>query len=447
MTPHTKNITKKLHVTTFGCQMNEYDSQQLIRILAPLGYESTTDERAADLILINTCSIREKPEQKVYSHLGRLKKLKEQNPDLIIGVGGCVAQQQGEQLLRRVAHLDLVFGTHSIYHIPNLIKEVNETGRRLCSTDFSYDFNAPAENLSGGCADVKALVTIMRGCDNFCTFCIVPFVRGREVSRSKDEILAETEALVAGGVREVTLLGQNVNSYRPREGYGFVELLRDLNNLSGLERIRFTTSHPKDLSPELIDAFGSLEKLCPHIHLPVQSGSNGVLKRMNRKYTRERYLEKVERLRAARPDIAISTDIIVGFPGESDSDFQLTLDLMKEVRFDSSFSFKYSDRPYAKASMFTPKIDEEVKSARLSELQALQDSITLERNKTFEGTTQSVLVEGMAKKTPDKLTGRTVYNQVVNFSGSHELVGKLTPVRLETCYTHSMHGILVKETE
>ncbi len=447
MSLEEKTVMKKLHVTTFGCQMNDYDSQQLIRILAPLGYELTSDEQAADLILVNTCSIRDKPEQKVYSHLGRLKKLKEQKPDLIIGVGGCVAQQQGPKLLRRVAHLDLVFGTHFIYQIPQLVKEIDETGKRLCRTDFSYDFDYPTDQLSGACSDIRALVTIMRGCDNFCTYCIVPFVRGRENSRSKDDIVAETEALVAGGVREVTLLGQNVNSYRSSNGYGFVELLRDINAIRGLERIRFTTSHPKDLSPELIHAFAELEKLCPHIHLPVQSGSNTILKRMNRKYTREQYLEKVDRLRAARPDIVISTDIIVGFPGESDADFQLTLDLMDEVRFDSSFSFKYSDRPYAKASTFSGKIDEQVKSARLAEWQALQDVVTLERNKSYEGTTQLVLVEGIAKKTPDKLTGRTVYNHVVNFNGSNELIGKLAPVRLETCYTHSMQGMLLKETE
>ena len=431
---------KKLHITTFGCQMNEYDSEQIARMLSPLGYVLTPDISGADLILLNTCSIREKAEQKVFSHLGRLKRLKERSPNLIIGVGGCVAQQHGAKLLERVGHLDFVFGTQTLHQLPQMITEIKATGKRINSTAFQDDFVCPAAQEPAVPHHVKALLTIMRGCNNFCTFCIVPYVRGREVSRPKDEIMAEAEALIASGVREITLLGQNVNSYRSHDGYNFLSLLRDINKLEGLDRIRFTTSHPKDFSSELISAFGELEKLCSHMHLPVQSGSNPVLKKMSRRYTREEYIEKVEQLRSVCPEISITTDIIVGFPGETERDFQLTLDLMRRVRFASAFSFKYSDRPGARATTFTPKVPETIKSERLMELQTLQDEISLMQNKNLEGTVELVLVEGHAKRTPRKLTGRTSGNHVVNFIGSDDMIGRMIPIRLEKSFIHSISG-------
>ena len=432
---------KNLYIATFGCQMNEYDSQQISRILAPHGYVPVDRQDSADLIIINTCSIREKAEQKLYSHLGRLKKIKARNPNLIIGVGGCVAQQTGENLLARFEYLDLVFGTHTISQIPRMVEHIEKTGASVCNTEFTYCFDYPAEFGSNGHKPVKSLLTIMRGCNNYCTYCIVPYVRGREISRPRDDILEEARALVAAGVKEITLLGQNVNSYNPETTDGFVSLLHDFDKIEGLERIRFTTSHPKDLSPRLISSYGEMKKLCAHVHLPVQSGSNKVLKRMNRSYSREDYIQLTENLRKVRADISITTDIIVGFPGEEEIDFQHTLDLMRTVRFESAFSFKYSDRPFAKAANFSPKVPEEEKSRRLSELQNLQDQISLERNKLLEGTTKEILVEGYAKKTPEKLTGRTEGNHVVNFIGPDRLIGHIVPVRLMECFVHSIRGV------
>jgi tRNA-2-methylthio-N6-dimethylallyladenosine synthase len=437
------NHKKKIHITTFGCQMNEYDSERVLRILTPMGYESIENESDADLIFVNTCSIRNKAEQKVYSHLGRLQSLKKNNPHLIIAVGGCVAQQHGEKLLDRIGHLDLVCGTHALTRLPELIQEINDSGVRLSCTDYTYRFDLDSKEaaLPVKKTSIKNYLTIMRGCNNFCAYCIVPYVRGREVSRPKTEIVQEAQALVSSGVKEVTLLGQNVNSYSPDGGRdSFVSLLHELNHIDGLCRIRFTTSHPKDLSTELIEAFGKIDKLCPHIHLPVQSGSNRILHMMNRRYTREEYLDKVDQLRDVCPEISITTDLIVGFPGESEKDFRDTLDLMHHVKFDGAFSFKYSDRPYTKASAFTPKIPDTVKARRLTQLQALQEEISLERNTRLKGKTELVLVEGRAKKTPHLMTGRTGGNQVVNFLAKDDLTGYMTPVFLEESLSHSIRG-------
>ena len=336
---------KRVHIVTMGCQMNVYDSEQMLRLLAPLNYRSTSHLDEADLILLNTCSIREKAEHKVYSLLGRLVRLKRLRPDIVIGVGGCVAQQEGYRIVERAPHIDLVFGTFALGRLPSLVQQVKDQRKLIVDINprgASEPLCVKGPVLNAGRA--TAFVTIMQGCDNFCTYCVVPRVRGREVSRNPLEILEEIRLLVENGIREVTLIGQNVNAYGKKNGHGcdFPALLERVNDIEGLRRIRFTTSHPKDLSNRLIEAFSRPDKLAPHIHLPVQSGSDRVLRRMNRGYTRDLYLKKVARLRAVRPGIAITSDIIVGFPGEERGDFEATLDLVRQVGFDSLFLFKYS---------------------------------------------------------------------------------------------------------
>ncbi|MFH0731212.1 MAG: tRNA (N6-isopentenyl adenosine(37)-C2)-methylthiotransferase MiaB [Pseudomonadota bacterium] len=450
---------KLLYIQTIGCQMNVYDSSRMALKLKPLGYETTETLEAADVILLNTCSVREKAEQKAFSFLGRLAELKEKNPGLIIGVGGCVAQQEGRKILRRVAHIDLVFGTRAIDRLPQMIQKIAAKRCRIVDLDLSETLpEAFSSGPAPGVVKPAQFVTIMRGCDNFCAYCVVPFVRGRETSREPELIVAEIESLVAAGAREVTLLGQNVNSYGKKEGLcTFPELLDKVNRIEGLLRIRFTTSHPKDLSPDLIHAFNRLERLCHHIHLPVQSGSNRILSMMNRRYTRETYLEKLAALRVACPDIAVSSDFIVGFPGETRADFNDTLQLIRMVQYDSLFAFTYSDRPNAPAVRFDGKIPEEERKDRLQELLALQAAITARKNQAMVGRTVSVLVEGMSKQHTGSAgepsasirqwTGRTTANKVVNFSMEDSnaipeemLIGKLVDVHIEKAFAHSLWG-------
>jgi tRNA-2-methylthio-N6-dimethylallyladenosine synthase len=433
---------KAVFIKTFGCQMNEHDSEKIHRILGDHDYKLTENINNADLVLLNTCSIREKAEHKVYSSLGRLRRLKDKNPKLIIGVGGCVAQQEGERLLHRVPYLDIVFGTHNIHKLPEFIHDIERTGKRISETSL-YD-SVPS---LGVCSnpreeEIKSYVTIMQGCDNYCSYCIVPYVRGREISRPSGEILEEVRRLSERGVKEVTLLGQNVNSYGKgiTGGMTFPQLLHSINEIDGIERIRFTTSHPKDLSEELISCFGQLNKLCEHIHLPVQSGSNSVLKVMNRRYTAEEYITKVKRLRKACPKISITSDIIVGFPGETEKDFEDTLELIGVVKFDSLFSFKYSDRVETKASTLSEKVDDEVKGKRLSTLQTYQKLFTLAKNRELEGKKEEILVEGLSKTNPTRLTGRTRSNKVVNFEGSSDLIGGIVPVRIRMAFLNSLEG-------
>ena len=371
--------SKLLHISTIGCQMNVYDANQIAGVLAPLGYTGTDAIESADMVIVNTCTIREKAEQKAFSFLGRLAKIKTANPSLIVAVGGCVAQQEGETILKRMPHVDLVFGTHAIFRLPEMVRRIEAVRCRIVDVRLSETIDADGP-VVGPASDgqVSAFVTIMRGCDNYCTYCVVPHVRGREASRHPDRIIEEIRMRVEQGVREVTLLGQNVNSYGNKEGLcSFAELLARVDDVGGLNRIRFTTSHPKDLSDDLIRTFGRLEKLCHHIHLPVQSGDDGILKRMNRKYTRNTYLEKIAGLRAACPDIAITSDFIVGFPGETDRQFQATLDLIETVRYDGLFAFMYSDRPSAPATAFSGKVAESIKKERLQALLNLQEKITL----------------------------------------------------------------------
>lgn len=448
MTRSSNNEAKRLFVRTFGCQMNRYDSERLVEILGGGQYVVVEDYRRADLIFINTCTVRDKAEQKAFSYLGRLKTLKRNRPELVVALGGCVAQQYGEELLVRWPHLDLVVGTHSISKVPAMLARYEATGERQAWVNFSYDFGDEQDGrLQPWKPEVSAYVTIMRGCDNFCTYCIVPMVRGRERSRSSTEIVREVQSLVDCGVREVTLLGQNVNSY----GQGvsgevnFAGLLQRVAQVKGLSRVRFTTSHPKDLSSTLMRCFSELPPLCPHIHLPVQSGSDYILQRMNRGYTRDHYLRLVKELREIREDVAVSSDMIVGFPGEKEEDFQLSLRLLEEVRFDGLFSFKYSDRPQTAARLLDGKVEEEVKLERLQRLQELQERITLEKNEAQVGQTCLALVEGPSQIGGSQLSGRTPQNRVVNFKGSPHLVGEEIPILITVAHAHSLEGVVCLE--
>lgn len=442
-------------IKTFGCQMNEHDSERMLWHLSERGYRRASSEDDADLLLLNTCSVRYKAEHKVYSALGVFAPLKEKNPNLIIAVGGCVAQQEKRRLLSRVRHLDLVFGPDQIDELPDLVESVREGRSRLMAAEFKpgREFRLPTllpetfARLLAGERPVTAFVAIMKGCDKFCTFCIVPFVRGREKSRHPDEIVSEVRALVESGVKEITLLGQTVNSYH-YEGVSFSELLRSLDAISGLERLRFVSPYPNDVSDDLIDCMAELESVCEQIHLPVQSGSNRILEWMRRGYTRETYLEKILKLRGRNPAIAISTDFIVGFPGESEEDFEETLSLMDEVKYDSVFSFCYSPRPGTKAlrSGFE-EVPGEIASERLQRLQALQRDYTLEKYRTFVGKEVEVLVEGTSKSDASRWTGKTRSHIVVNFDAPEgaNLKGALVNVKIEKALLSNMQGKFCRE--
>ena len=422
---------KKLYLETFGCQMNVSDSEKIVALMQGLGYQQTPDAAQADLILLNTCSIRAKAEQRVYGHLGKFKAMKQGKPGLIIGVGGCVAQQEGEKLLKKAPFVNLVFGTHNLHLLQDMVRGA-EGGKRRAETAFiddeaRFDLFLPGGNEGG----VSRFVTVMQGCDNFCAYCIVPHVRGREISRSAAKLIEEITALSAAGVTEVTLLGQNVNSYaakNPGEP-DFPELLRLVAEIDGVKRLRFTTSHPKDMSQRLIDCFAEIPKLAPHIHLPAQSGSDAVLKLMNRGYTRDQYLEKVAALRTACPDIQFTGDMIVGFPGESDEEFEATLALIAEVGYADLFSFIYSARPGTAAAGLSDHTPYAVKQARLERLQALQKMTTLARNRSLVGTVQKVLVEGLSTS-GDCLFGRTGGNRATILDGDPALAGRVLEVKI-----------------
>ena len=439
---------KRVYIETYGCQMNEDDSERMLRLLEGAQYLETQEPREANLILINTCSVREKPEHKVYSALGRFKRLKE-NQKTLIGVAGCVAQQEGKRLLDRVPYLDLVIGTQAIHLLPELVQTIQTKGQRVCATELDPEGKyliAPRSQKEKG--KVKSYVTIMQGCDHFCSFCIVPYVRGRERSRSSQEILEEVKHLAEIGVKEVCLLGQNVNSYgKGMDGeLDFPSLLQCIDEISGIERIRFTTSHPEDLSEALVRSFSELSKLCEHIHLPFQSGSDRILKRMHRGYTKASYLEKVDRLKEVCPAIAITADVIVGFPGEEDEDFRETLGLMAQVRFDDLFSFKYSPRRGTRAAQFEDQVEDDVKQERLSVLQSMQKETTLQKHQALEGTTQEILIEGQSKQGNRDVTGRTRSNKIVNVKGDVTLAGSLIPVRIVRAFPHSLRGELAQRS-
>ncbi len=426
--------------------MNVVDSERIVDLLQESGYRQVEAAVEADLILLNTCSVRDKAERKVYGHLGRFKPLKDENPALILGVGGCVAQQEGERLLAKVPYLDLVFGTHNVHKLPELVRRVEGNRVRCRETEFldrETRLRLFPRRREGGA--VTRFVTVMQGCDNFCSYCIVPHVRGREVSRPSREILAEIQDLAAAGVREVTLIGQNVNSYGLREPGedSFAALLARIDAIPGIERIRFTTSHPKDLSAELIAAFGRLPKLCHHFHLPVQSGSDPILRAMNRGYDRSGYLDRVRRLRQVCPDLRLTSDIIVGFPGETEEDFSATLALVEEVGFADIYAFLYSPRPGTAAAELPDDLPAAVKQERFDRLLALQGGISKAVWQQDVGRALPVLVEGLSRKGQGQLFGRTTWNRIVNLQGLPSLIGSTVPVRVTRSYRNSQLGELL----
>ncbi|MCO4761151.1 MAG: tRNA (N6-isopentenyl adenosine(37)-C2)-methylthiotransferase MiaB [Myxococcales bacterium] len=462
-----------VYIETLGCQMNVYDTERMGEALAADNYSHTDDRAVADLIVINTCSVREKSEHKMISLLGKLRPLKEHNPELVLAVSGCVAQQEGERLLKKVPHLDIVLGPDQIAALPGLVREARDEHARAAATAFinrkEYEFVQAGAPTDGR---VTSFVTVMKGCNKFCSFCIVPTTRGREMSKPSDDIVAEVEKLVGAGVREVTLLGQNVNSYgldkRGRQGadgeVDFAGLIDKVAQISGLERIRFTTSHPMDCSDALIDAFATQPKLMPWFHLPIQSGSERVLRMMRRRTVIDEYVARIERLQIARPDIAMSSDIIVGFPGETDADFELTMDLLRKLRFSTLFAFMYSPRPGTAAARIPDDVPLATKKARLHALQALQNEITAEWLASFMGQEIEVLFEGPSTQHargakskslaarpiggPPQLMGRTPHNIKVNvettdYYALRDWPGRLARVRIDHVGRHSLNGSLI----
>jgi tRNA-2-methylthio-N6-dimethylallyladenosine synthase len=437
-------MTAKVYIKTFGCQMNEYDSAKMADVLAQSeGLEQTADPEQADLILFNTCSVREKAQEKVFSDLGRIRHLKQRNPDLLIGVGGCVASQEGNAIVARAPFVDLVFGPQTLHRLPSLIAQRRASGRPQVDISFpeieKFD-HLPPPRVEG----VSAFVSIMEGCSKYCSFCVVPYTRGEEVSRRFDDVLTEIAGLTDEGVKEITLLGQNVNAYRGIMSDGavadFAMLLEYLAEMPGLERIRYTTSHPKEFAQRLIDVYTRVPQLASHVHLPVQSGSDRMLAAMKRGYTRLEYKSIVRRLREVRPDISISSDFIVGFPGETEQDFEATMRLVDEVGFDHSFSFVYSPRPGTPAAALPDASPQAQKLARLQRLQARLNEQAQAISERMVGTPQRILVEGISKKDATELSGRTSNNRVVNFPGPRRLIGQLIDVDIIAALPHSLRG-------
>ncbi|MBI4948546.1 MAG: tRNA (N6-isopentenyl adenosine(37)-C2)-methylthiotransferase MiaB [Deltaproteobacteria bacterium] len=432
---------KRVFLETFGCQMNDNDSERILGFLKNINYTRTSKPTDADLIILNTCSVRDKAEQKVYSALGRFKELKEERPGLILGVAGCVAQQEGKKLLKRAPYLDLVFGPQNIHRLPDLIGEISKKRGRLVAVEQSESIDENEYGLLSA-ADGRAFVSIMRGCDNFCAYCIVPYTRGREVSRRSADIIGEVSRLAEGGVKEVTLLGQNVNSYGAGGAeVSFPELLRLVARIDGIRRVRFITSHPKDISVGLIRLFGEEPKLARHIHLPVQSGSDRVLKAMGRGYTASHYSSKVRLIKNLHPDISVTTDIIVGFPGETEDEFEETIALLRDLRFDNIFSFMYSPRPLTKAAAFTGHVPADVRSKRLQRLQDAQRCITLERSRELVGRRVEVLLEGASTAPGEReFSGRTSCNRIVRFPYEGVLPDSIVEVVVTEAYPNSLRA-------
>ena len=438
-------MSRTFHITTFGCQMNEHDSEIIDGLLTERGFSSVKERKDASIVIINTCSVRDNADKRFFGTLGQLKKRKESDPSFIVCVCGCMMQQQRvvDIIKAKYPWVDVIFGTNSIHHIPELIEKVSMEKEKLVdiieNTEEIVE-GLPAKRLFNH----KALVNIMFGCNNFCTYCIVPYTRGREKSRRPEAILAEVRELVDDGVKEIMLLGQNVNSY-DGDGTSFAELLKMINEIDGLERIRFMTSNPKDLSDELIEAFSVCDKLCHNLHLPIQSGSNRVLKRMNRKYTREDYLKLIEKLRIRVPDITLSTDIIVGFPGETDDDFEETLSLVKEVEYDSAFTFIYSIRKGTPAEKYDNQVEESEKHRRFDLLVSTVNEISEKKNKVYQDRIEKILVDGVSKNNKLMLTGRTDGFKLVNFAGKKDMIGSLVDVRITDAKTFSLLGEVIEK--
>ena len=439
---------KSYNITTFGCQMNEHDSETLAGMLEELGYVEKPNRKEVDIAIINTCSVRENADKRFFGTLGQLKKIKEERSETVVAVCGCMMQQQHiiDTLKAKYPWVDLVFGTHNIHQFPELLANIlNERSKIVDIRDDGGDIieGLPAKRMY----PFKAYVNIMYGCNNYCPYCIVPYTRGRERSRQPENIVNEVKTLADSGVKEITLLGQNVNSYGSSSGFSrdFADLIYMLNDTDGIERIRFMTSHPKDLSDKLIQAFKECNKLCNCIHLPVQSGSTKILSRMNRKYSKEDYLLLIRKLRSAVPEIAITTDIITGFPGETEEDFDETMDLVEQVRFDSAFTFLYSIRKGTPAEKYTEQVPEAVKHERFNRLVDRLNEISLEINRSYEGRTVFVLAEGQSKTNPRTITGRTKTGKLVNFKGPLKLAGQIVPVRITEGRTFSLFGEVIEE--
>ncbi len=431
-------------IFTYGCQMNDLDTQKLYSELFKRGYARTEETTKADIIILNTCSVRQKAQEKAFSNLGRLKLLKRRTPSLIIAVVGCVAQQEGTALIERMPHVDIVLGTHQLHRLSDILGEVRQ--HKAHFVDTMYGSCIPSIDIVPEKSFMepphRAYINIMQGCNNYCSYCIVPYVRGREISRNHTSILDEVRLYAARGVKEIFLLGQNVNSYAG--GVTFPALLKEVHTIEGIERIRFTTSHPKDVNPEFIGCFATLAKICSHIHLPFQAGSDTVLKAMNRDYTKKGYLELIHDLSEARADIVFSADVMVGFPGETQRDFEQTLDLMQAVRFDVLYSFKYSPRPKTFAAGIEDGVTPEEKRSRLHILQTLQNTISLENNQARVGRVYDVLVDGTSPRQEDQVYGRTTHNTIVNFIGSTSLIGTTVRVRVLRANKNSLTGELLR---
>ena len=445
-------MVKKLFIRTFGCQMNEYDSDKMADVLGASEEIVKTDRpEDADIIIFNTCSVREKAQERVFHDLGRVRPLKKDKPDLVIAVGGCVASQEGEAIVKRAPYVDVVFGPQTLHRLPQLIAERRNAGKSQVDISFpeieKFD-NLPPAKVEGA----SAFVSIMEGCSKFCTFCIVPYTRGQEVSRPFDDVLTEVAGLAAQGVKEVTLLGQNVNAYRgamagSEEIADLALVIEYIAEIPGIERIRYTTSHPRELSQRLIDVYTKVPKLVSHLHLPVQSGSDRVLANMKRGYTALEYKSLVRKLRAARPDLSLSSDFIVGFPGETAEDFEKTMKLIDDIGFDASFSFVYSSRPGTPAAELTDDTPQELKLERLMRLQKRIDDLAQDVSQSMVGSIQRVLVEGLSKKDDTELAGRTDNNRIVNFVGNPRLVHSFVDVRITSSLPHSLRGeIVTRET-
>ena len=448
MTP-TREHKLRVYLETFGCQMNDYDSARMLRLLLDVGYEQAGEPKDADVLIFNTCSVRDKAEQKALSRIGRFKKLRKLNPQVKFVLAGCFAQRSGQALLRQMPYLNLVLGTGAIDRLPELLQRLDRGAKSLVDIELDNEKTDPATDFGGIVpgkgSPASAFVTCMQGCNNFCAYCIVPYVRGRERSRPADQVFEEVRGLVEHGVREITLLGQNVNSY-DGGGVDFADLLRRIHQIDELVRIRFTTSHPKDCSDRLIDAFAELPKLADHLHLPVQAGSNDVLKRMKRGYTAESYLEKVDKLCQARPGIVLTSDFLVGFPGETEVDFQQTMDLLRKVRYSNVFSFRYSVRPGTAAADLDDDVPEETKIARLMELQQAQREITLALHREMAGKTVEVLVDGEQNEpSRPQWSGKSSCYREVHFDGVGITVGDMVTVEIEKAYANSLRGIVKRK--
>lgn len=433
----------KYHIITYGCQMNVHDSEKLSGMLEQMGYTQTSDKAVADLIIFNTCCVRDHAEQRVYGNIGMLKEQKQKKPNLLLAVCGCMMQQKGvsDTIAKKFPFVDLVFGTHNLHFFPELLQKALDSSHTVVDIIDEQENNRiiPIKRSNG----VSAWVTVMYGCDNYCSYCVVPYVRGRERSRSRIEILDEINILANEGYKEIFLLGQNVNSFKGDNDYRFHNLLKDINEIEGIKRIRFISSHPKDLSDGLLDAFENCDKLCEQLHLPIQSGSNAILDLMNRKYSREDYLRHVEKIKGLRKKIALSTDIIVGFPGETDDNFEQTLSLMKEVKFDSAFTFMYSKRTGTPASEMKDQVDQETKKRRLEQLNRLQAIISKEINSELIGSVVELLVEGKSKSDSEIFSGRTRTNKIVNFKAESLKPGDTAKVKILSAKPWTLEAELV----